>query len=142
MNDKNFSLYGIWEVTTEGDVEGKTTKSLGIYTGWVDEIALHLGDRSYYVLDFKKVKPQPDVLNPTVKNVHVSIDGIGMYGMKSPKRKEAMTICFKDRPVMICESNFYGAFVISSNMVTDEELKREKALAKLTDEDKKILGLT
>ena len=46
------NLYGLWKVTTEGDEEGRTTKSLGIYEGWVDEIALYLSDKCYYSLTF------------------------------------------------------------------------------------------
>ena len=33
-------VFGTWEVTTEGDVEGRTTKNLGNFTGYIDEIAL------------------------------------------------------------------------------------------------------
>ena len=29
--------YGIWEVTTEGDCEGRTTRRLGVYSGYIDE---------------------------------------------------------------------------------------------------------
>ena len=38
MKKEYRELYGTWSVTTEGDVEGKSTTNLGTYTGYVDEI--------------------------------------------------------------------------------------------------------
>ena len=32
--------YGIWEVTTESDCSGMTTDHLGVFEGYVDDIAL------------------------------------------------------------------------------------------------------
>lgn len=50
--------YGFWEVTTEGDCEGKSVSRLGIYEGYIDEIALALADRCYYSLCFRPIDPR------------------------------------------------------------------------------------
>ena len=31
--------YGIWIVTTEGDCEGRSTRHLGVFQGYIDDIA-------------------------------------------------------------------------------------------------------
>jgi hypothetical protein len=46
---------GIWEVSTEGDCEGRTTKELGRYEGHVARIAFFLADKAHYGLKFKPV---------------------------------------------------------------------------------------
>lgn len=47
--------YGIWEVSTEGDCEGRTTKALGIYKGHIGDIALILQPEATYSLNFKHI---------------------------------------------------------------------------------------
>lgn len=44
-----------WQVTTEGDCEGRTTKDLGDFYGHMVEIAFHLADKVYYSLTFKPI---------------------------------------------------------------------------------------
>lgn len=51
---------------TEGDCEGKSTRTLGTYKGWLDEIALHLADKTYYSLTFTKLN-NVDMENYTPK---------------------------------------------------------------------------
>lgn len=53
---KPASPVGWWNVSTEGDCEGRTTTQLGTYYGHVAEIAFALADRCYYVLEFKPVE--------------------------------------------------------------------------------------
>ena len=42
MNRKKYTNYGTFKVTTEGDCEGKSTRDLGVHTGYIDEIAFAL----------------------------------------------------------------------------------------------------
>jgi hypothetical protein len=51
------SAYGTWNVTTEGDVEGRSTRQLGTHTGFIDDIAFKLADQAYYGLRFDPVDP-------------------------------------------------------------------------------------
>jgi hypothetical protein len=52
---------GWWEVTTEGDCEGKSTKLLGVHYGHVAGIALSLGNKGGYSLSFYPAKQPKDV---------------------------------------------------------------------------------
>ena len=52
---KQYAAYGLWQVTTEGDCEGKTTTNLGVHEGYLDDIAFSLGSRAYYSLQFQKM---------------------------------------------------------------------------------------
>ena len=49
------SPVGKWKVTTEGDVEGRSTKNLGIHEGHVADIAARLRKHCYYSLKFEAV---------------------------------------------------------------------------------------
>jgi hypothetical protein len=51
---------GYWEVTTEGDCEGRSTRHLGIHRGHICEIALALAGAAEYSLKFEQV-PEPTV---------------------------------------------------------------------------------
>ena len=54
--EKYKDIYGYWIVTTEGDCEGRTTKTLGTFKGYIDDIALSLANKCYYSLCFTKIK--------------------------------------------------------------------------------------
>ena len=132
--------YGTWLVTTEGDVEGRTIHTLGVFTGYIDEIAFHLANKCYYTLHFKETetKPQYESFGGMV-NIRVDSDTKGW-------RSEDISLDgirerFSDRAVKITEGNYYRSFNIQSRDAIDKEKIRKNALAKLTDEEKKILGL-
>lgn len=48
----------IYEVTTEGDVEGKTTKYLGYCTGDIDDIKNFYNDKKTYEIHCKEIRPK------------------------------------------------------------------------------------
>jgi len=124
MNEKYKNIYGTWEVKTEGDIEGRTTTHLGTFTGFVDEIALYLANRSYYSLKFKKIKPV-EKFEPTRKHVSVCFDiESGTWdSIKTPAGIAEMQKVFKDRPVDIVANNSYAAFSIKSREL-DEDINR------------------
>ena len=62
----------IYQVTTEGDCEGRTTSNLGIWEGDIVDIALGLADRCAYSLTFKEIKIQT-AKQPTRAEVDVTI---------------------------------------------------------------------
>ena len=134
---KNKLIYGTWQVTTEGDCEGRSIKNLGQHTGYIDEIALHLADKCYYSLTFEVVEPVA-AYTPTSTEVHVHL----RYGDYSLKDVSAM---FKEanRPVEITSSNYYRSFKIVTK--NKEEIRKnlliQSALTKLTDAERKALGL-
>ena len=55
------SPIGVWKVTTEGDCEGRSTKTIGVFEGHVVDIALQLSKQSYYSLMFSPVA-NPEVV--------------------------------------------------------------------------------
>jgi len=139
-------LYGWWKVTTEGDCEGRTVKDLGIYQGYVDEIALSLGDKAYYKLMFEVANDPTTTRKAVVSEVNVSfgIDS-GTWDMSKHERINYIKEVFRGRPVSIKESPYYAGFVVSSSAYQDAKNKKtdlvEAAIAKLTyDELQALLG--
>lgn len=129
--------YGTFQVKTEGDIEGRSMVSLGIYTGFIDEIALYLADKCYYSLYFSKVSPEQPIYRPTSDSVHISFE----YQLDLTEN-EVKTI-LKNRPVEVEVGQFYKSFKISRPLSEREkkEAIKEKALKKLTKEEKEALGL-
>ena len=147
MNSQNSPYanpFGTWEVTTEGDVEGRSTTRLGIFTGFVDEIALHLANRVCYSLCFRAKKEQPKTLKPTGISVviHFDIDS-KTWDMSPDERVSFAKEVFRDRPVQIDKATTYAGFTISvpNKEEIAKEILRKNALKKLTDEEKTVLGL-
>lgn len=137
------SPYGIWKVTTEGDCEGRTSKLLGFYEGYIDEIALALADKCMYSLEFEHFE-----LNklksyiPKSKSVSVTLSiKSRTWDLTSNDRKKYADILFKNRPVVITQGSYFGSFKINAvGQKTEKEIK-EEALSKLTKEEKQALGL-
>lgn len=140
------SSYGYWKVNTEGDCEGRSVKNLGTFRGHIDEIAFHLADKCYYSLRFSPIEKDeitPEFLSNS-DSVHVSLDiDTGTWDMKPDRRVDYFREILKDRTEVGVEDSMYYASVklISRREKSMKEVLRENALAKLTDEDKKILGL-
>jgi hypothetical protein len=135
-------LYGYWAVTTEGDCEGRTTRNLGTFKGWLDEIALHLADKNHYSLHFKKVEMVDNYL-PKAKKVSVTLDIDSETWNMTPDQRAAYVQRIFDannRDVKIVTGQYHASFVLHAD-VEDITDKRTKALAKLTDEERKILGV-
>lgn len=135
---KENTTYGTWEVFTEGDCEGKSTRFLGTFTGHVDEIALHLACKCEYTLNFKREKDSTPLLEPTKSCVDVQF--IDDYGTPSQfKSLNGLKEVLKDRPVQVTHSKYYKSFKITTD--DKEEVERQEALAKLTLKEREILGV-
>ena len=132
--------YGTWIVTTEGDVEGRTIRNLGAFTGHIDEIALYLADKCYYSLKFKLAESVSEY-KPTSDSVNISLDYTSNFS--NDQRLNHFKNLFKDRDVNIIDGNYYNSVKIQSEKSKEEieKEKKKKALSKLSEEDKKILGL-
>ena len=48
-------MSNLYEVTTEGDCEGRSSRSLGIWEGNISNIAFHLADKMVYSLRFEPI---------------------------------------------------------------------------------------
>ena len=149
MEYKSYETYGTFKVTTEADCEGRSFRELGIYTGYIDEIAFALADKCAYSLRFKMVNPLELDLTPKKDTVSISLDiDSGTWDLSckpdnDKRESEALRYFkdfFKDRDLEVLSVRGYGSCTISTHKETIEE-KRQKILKKLTDEEKKILGL-
>lgn len=138
---------GFWKVTTEGDEEGRTVRDLGVYFGFIDEIAFSLADKCFYSLCFKLVEPVVK-LNPKKNKVNISLDiDSGTWGMNAEDRASFVGNLLKDRDVMVKKSTYFASVEISlgksleQQKLKEKEILQQQALAKLTIEEKKSLGL-
>lgn len=101
--------YGIWEVTTEGDEEGRTTRRLGAYEGYLDDIAAEFADEAMYSLSFSKRK-KPKIVNPKPKRAYVSISiDARTYDLSSEDRQATLADLLKTRPVYVTKGSYYNS---------------------------------
>jgi hypothetical protein len=113
--------YGTWEVTTEGDCEGRSIRHLGTFTGYFDEIAFALAKKCYYALDFKRVENLDQFdKTPTKNKVVVRIWDFG----KDIRYYERLLI---DRGVFVKKSNIYESVTLHrTNPVSEEEMEAQR----------------
>lgn len=149
-NPLYLNAFGVWNVTTEGDCEGRSIHNLGTHEGYVDEIALKLASQCYYSLRFSAVDlhKQEDEAAPLCEEVSVSFDiDSGTWDKTPEARAEMVRPIFRDRPVRIKPGNYYASFIIQRGKTAEESeqemrgLKRKAALAKLSVEERELLGL-
>lgn len=143
MNRQEYSVYGLFNVTTEGDCEGRSIRDLGTYEGYIDEIAFALADKCYYSLEFHQINPEEFKLDMIPKrkevNIRLNIDS-GTWDLEEKDKIKYFKNLFKDRNIEVSNGNFYANVKISTNKKTKEE-KKQEILNRLTDEEKEILGL-
>lgn len=135
---KEIDVYGLWQVSTEGDCEGRSTKSLGVWEGFIDDIALHLADKVMYNLWITPLNINKVTEKPMARRVDVYMNDIAHIDAK--ERLDIATKAFANRNVRISRSDYYGAFVINNN-TSEEEILRASALAKLTTAERRVLGI-
>lgn len=132
--------YGCWTVMTEADCEGKNSKILGTFIGYVDDIAFSLADKCFYSLEFKPYSPKDYI--PKSNHVHINF-GIDSdtWHMSKEERVEFFKKVFKDRDVQIKEGSYYATVELVKTTSDSRDLLIKSALAKLTNEERKALGL-
>lgn len=60
---RQHSPEGVWEITTEGDCEGRSITRIGAFKGHFGDLALKHAKAAMYSLDLKKSKEDPIVDN-------------------------------------------------------------------------------
>lgn len=137
MFDTDYSNpYGLWEVTTEGDEEGKSPPNyLGTFVGYLDEIAFALSKQAMYTLIFKKISGETPALTSIQEKVCVGISG-------QPDALPFLTCMLDGRPDVVPRSNYRNHIFIEMSGERLNSAKKQAALAKLTKEEQKLLGLT
>lgn len=134
------SAYGQWNVSTEGNEEGSSIRHLGAYEGYFDEIAFALADKCYYALYFSPILPLKIVPSDvTASSVVVSLEG-------ASGNIAVFKSLLKNRKVTVKAGGGYEAVTLINGDSPEEiarrknEAIRNKALAKLTSEERKALG--
>ncbi len=104
----------IYKVTTEGDCEGKSTRTLGLFSGTKHQAIAYLkvnGNNPYYHYRIQKV----DV---------VDVSSLNIGDFRVTEREDGKVLMHGRLPSALLDT-----------------AKREKALAKLTKEEREILGV-
>lgn len=145
-NKKYTKAQAFWKVTTEGDCEGRSVRDLGMHFGYIDDIAFALADQSYYSLCFKEIEPF-DVSVPTGNKVNVTLDiDSKTWDMKMPERKAFMENLLQNRDTAVLDGEAYASVTLVMGKTEIQRQAREKemlklqALAKLSDEERAVLG--
>lgn len=133
--------YGVWQVTTEGDCEGKSVRNLGIHEGYIDDIAFALAGKEYYSLQFRAVDPHELDMTPKKNTVSVSLDiDSDTWDMKDNELVWFWQAMMKDRDVRVRKGTGFNTITLTSGRRTVEDIRKD-ALAKLTAEERAALGL-
>lgn len=145
------STYGLWEVTTEGDEEGRTTRNLGTHEGHFDEIAFKLASQSYYSLRFRVIdSTEFRDKKPTGTKVAVSFDiGTGTWDLRGEELAAVYEQWFKKngRKVTVEAGGVYAGVTLYDGESPEAIAKRQRevirnaALAKLSAAEREALGL-
>ena len=149
MSNINYTdSYGIWQVFTEDDEEGRRYKDLGIYEGCVSAIAFYLKDKCFYTLKFTPIFATPVGAYEFdyAGEVNISFDiKSKTWDMNKYERINFVKNLLKTeirQDVDVEESNFYASVkLVGSVDESSDAYKKKKAIEKLTDEEKKLLGL-
>lgn len=135
----------IWKVTTEFDENGCNTCELGYFTGNPIDIAFKLADKALYTLFFTEVKPNEiQCFEPTKESVAMRFTyGSKYYKNAVSDKTELFEKLIQKRPVEIAR-NVQGNDYVTLQLTENDAMRHakvEKALDKLTDEEKELLGL-
>ena len=153
MKIDELKRYGTWSVTTEGDVEGRTIRHLGVFTGNFDEIALYLAKDSYYGLKFASVPPSPQTFEPTRTKVKIELVGLELpYGGSAGALAQQKQDLLSKINELLATSHikadvgFYSQVELEitneeDRKATQLEIEWRAAIAKLSERDLVVLGL-
>ncbi len=140
------SAYGFWLVSTEGDVEGRTTRHLGVHEGYLDDVAFALAAQSYYALHFKRVDPRSLPKTPTALKVTVSLEG-KTWSMTPDQRVTAFKELLDGRNVRIESGSSYASvnLIRGIDKAAEERARHEllvqSAKDKLSKDELNALGI-
>lgn len=141
--------YNTWQVTTEGDCEGRSVRNLGTHTGFIDDIAFALADKAYYGLRFVPI--EPTVVDGSAKTgsaVNVSLDiDTGTWDMTEAERTAYFKVMLHGRDTVVVPGQYHACVILRDGTTPEEQLKAQRravalvALAKLSKEEREALGV-
>jgi len=112
----NLKPVGKWRVTTEGDDEGRSVKTLGEFEGHIVDIAERLSGECYYSLTFKPVAPIEHVStrNPQGRvSITLNIE-TGTWDMSPKRRTTVVASWIGSHPKLkrVSESDYHAAVTL------------------------------
>lgn len=128
--------FGYWKVEAISGSEGETTRQLGTYLGYIDEIAFALNEGRYWNLAFTPVSVKVSACKYFTTDVDVAL----RCSERDKKKlvKLVKNLC-GNANISVTESNLYGCVRLERDIPKD--VIKERALSKLTPEEKAVLGL-
>lgn len=136
------SRYGYWQVSTEGDEEGKSIRNLGVFHGNIDEIAFALADRVMWSLSFKPIDPDNIPISKEYKTkIDIYLDLQGVSYSDSKTREHIIRAMLAETNIEVKNSGSYGKVLLIRPEDPDriKEAKIKTVLNKLTNEEKELL---
>lgn len=144
--DKLSDPNGIWEIKTEGDVEGRSTQLIGIFEGNIIDILTAIHEKCYYNFFIKKIEKTEEIFNSIKGPSKIKVFVDYPLDISSDEKKTLNTSLFKKDNIFIDENNGYDVILYFNEEAKTQETKErkkkiEKALSKLTKEEKELLGI-
>lgn len=117
------SPVGWWKITTDGDVEGRSTRDLGIHYGHVADLAMEFGGSAMYSLKFSPAEPPEPT--PTGR-VHIQLDiTSGTWDMKKDARVEAMCRWLDTEKVSVRPGQYFGSVLLLRNTEEPDDARAD-----------------
>lgn len=118
MNNKVNDIINnkIWEVTIHGDCEGRSTRNLGFYEGYIEDIAFYLHPKSVYnSLSFEKVYNinnkevikinESNITNYINKEIHLTLWDLSL--LEKEEANYCVSKLFKNKSIIVSNSSEY-----------------------------------
>lgn len=108
----------LWEITTEGDCEGRTVKELGTHKGYLVDLAARFADQACYTLYFKAVeaKTLPECKELPVDGVAVALDIKSTTWDLNPQQRalvmQEILSRYSPGSVKVEPGTYYASFVL------------------------------
>lgn len=125
---------GLWKVTTEGDVEGRSVKDLGTWPGHIADIAFALADQAGSVLQFQRVNPKELEISKSampLDRVAIRLDcGTGAWDLKQSVRVTAYQKIISKSAAQVscyvCENDSFASVSLVRKKERSAKLTRGK----------------
>jgi hypothetical protein len=139
------STYGLWRVTTGLSSLGGL-RDLGVHLGHFDEVAFAHAGNELHSLTLDWVDPAKTSIDAAAffrKRVNVKIGDVNPFHADRQAVSDLYYAFLKERPVNVFSASSCAHVVLEDKPDSGRslEMKRQAALAKLTLEDREVLGL-
>lgn len=135
MNERYRDSYGMWKVT-----DSATLKDFGVYVGHLDEIAFALADKCSSALSFEKVGNLGVLPAKERVDIRLDVESETWGNMDERERVADIRNMLSGRPVIVRDGKYLFSVELRKARAILDEI-RERALAKLSKEERIVLGI-